>query len=415
MKHLLIICALLSSMAHADMALTPYLPPEATVKEALLNSPLMHEARAKKDSWSAKAKSIEAGTAEFTVRSSAQRRRELSTGSDLFESMLSIERPLRIWGKRGLDISLAEQTQAFAEIEYADAMHEGSRELLKLWFSYLRALIDQKNATITFDLAAKVQRLTQSQLKQGEVSRLNAELASAEVESASAARSVVNAQLASAASAFARRYPSLALPTTWITMSMDLVPQSPLEDSLQNIHQLFLEKNHELNMLRIDAQRLSLAADRVSRDRVPDPTLGVFAARDRGGAEQVVGLMFSMPLSGAARSHHASAAFADAQAARERVVLSEQQLGATFESLLKQYSHKRLAAESLQSAANRQALAAEKSLKAYTLGEGNLSDALSIARLASNNLNAAERMQLEVVELLALIRLDLHQIWDFDE
>ena len=40
---------------------------------------------------------------------------------------------------------------------------------------------------------------------------------------------------------------------------------------------------------------------------------------------------------------------------------------------------------------------------------------LLIARLASDNLNAAQRMQLEVVELLALIRLDLHQIWDFDE
>ena len=44
-----------------------------------------------------------------------------------------------------------------------------------------------------------------------------------------------------------------------------------------------------------------------------------------------------------------------------------------------------------------------------------MSDVLLIARMASDNLNAAERMQLEVVELLALIRLDLHQIWDFDE
>jgi hypothetical protein len=35
--------------------------------------------------------------------------------------------------------------------------------------------------------------------------------------------------------------------------------------------------------------------------------------------------------------------------------------------------------------------------------------------MGSDNLNAAERMQIEVVELLALMRLDLHQIWDFDE
>jgi hypothetical protein len=80
-----------------------------------------------------------------------------------------------------------------------------------------------------------------------------------------------------------------------------------------------------------------------------------------------------------------------------------------------QFQHKRKAADSLKSAAQRQSLAAEKSVKAYTLGEGSLSDVLLIARMASDNLNAAERMQLEVVELLALIRLDLHQIWDFDE
>jgi hypothetical protein len=36
-------------------------------------------------------------------------------------------------------------------------------------------------------------------------------------------------------------------------------------------------------------------------------------------------------------------------------------------------------------------------------------------RLASDNLNAAERMQLEAVTLQALIRLDLHQFWDFDD
>jgi hypothetical protein len=49
------------------------------------------------------------------------------------------------------------------------------------------------------------------------------------------------------------------------------------------------------------------------------------------------------------------------------------------------------------------------------LGEGTLSQVLMISRLASENLNSAEHMSLEVVELLSLIRLDLHQIWDFDE
>ncbi len=396
--------------------LLPYLPAEAAVKEALLSSPLMQAARSKKEAGTARAKGIDSGTAEFTLRSTSQRRRDVAAGQ-LHESMVSIERPVRFWGKRGMDADLATQTQAFADIEYADAMHEGARELMRLWFAYLRALADQKNAVTTFDLAAKMQRLTQIQLKQGEISQLDAELANAEFERITAARSIADAQLAASASAFTRRYAGMALPTHMpAALRMDASPNLPaLTDSMAAMRQEFLDKNHELNMMRVDAQRLRLAADRATRDRLPDPTVGVFSGRERAGAETISGVMFSMPFPSTSRFHHASAAVADAQAASDKVQLAEQQLGAMFEAMWIQFQHKRTAASNLKSAAQRQALAAEKSVKAYTLGEGSLSDVLLIARMASDNLNAAERMQLEVVELLALIRLDLHQIWDFDE
>ena len=406
-----------ASASTVTSPLLPYLPAEAAVKDALLSSPLMQAARSKKEAGTARAKGIDSGNAEFTLRSTSQRRRDVAAGTQLHESMVSIERPVRFWGKRGMDADLATQTQAFADIEYADAMHEGARELMRFWFAYLRALADQKNAVTTFDLAAKMQRLTQSQLKQGEISQLDAELANAEFERITAARSVADAQLASSASAFTRRYAGMVLPTHMpVGLRLDASLKLPaLTDTMAAMRQEFLDKNHELNMMRVDAQRLRLAADRASRDRLPDPTLGVFSGRERAGAETISGVMFSMPFPSASRFHHASAAVADAQAASDNVRLAEQQLGAMFDSMWIQFQHKRTAADNLKSAAQRQALAAEKSVKAYTLGEGSLSDVLLIARLASDNLNAAERMQLEVVELLALIRLDLHQIWDFDE
>ena len=397
--------------------LLPYLPAEAAVKEALITSPLMQAARAQKDAGSARAKGIDAGSAEFTLRSTSQRRRDVAAGTQLHESMVSIERPVRFWGKRGMDADLATQTQALADIAYADAMHEGARELMRLWFAYLRALADQKNAVTTFDLAAKMQRLTQIQLKQGEISQLDAELANAEFERITAARSVADAQLISSASALSRRYAGLSLPAQMpLGLGLDTVSQlSALSESMAAMRQEFLEKNHELNMMRVDAQRLRLAADRASRDRLPDPTVGVFSGRERAGAETISGVMFSMPFPSASRFHQASALVADAQAASDKVQLAEQQLGAMFDNMWIQFQHKRTAANNLKSAAQRQAVAAEKSVKAYTLGEGSLSDVLLIARMASDNLNAAERMQLEVLELLAMIRLDLHQIWDFDE
>ena len=402
------------------VALAPlmlYLPSELAVKDALLSSPLMQAARSKKEAGTARAKGIDSGAAEFTLRSTSQHRRDVAAGTKLHESMVSIERPVRFWGKRGIDADLATQTQAFADIEYADAMHEGARELMRFWFAYLRALADQKNAVTTFELAAKMQRLTQVQLKHGEISQLDSELANAEFERITAAKSVAEAQLESSTSAFTRRYAGMVLPGQLpIVFRVDASASLPaLTEPMAVMRQEFLEKNHELNMMRVDAQRLRLAADRASRDRLPDPTIGVFSGRERAGAETISGVMFSIPFPGASRFHHATALVADAQAASDKVNLAEQQLGAMFDSMWIQFQNKRKAADSLKSAAQRQSLAAEKSVKAYTLGEGSLSDVLLIARMASDNLNAAERMQLEVVELLALIRLDLHQIWDFDE
>ena len=96
--------------------LMPYLPSELAVKGALLSSPLMQAARSKKEAVTARAKGIDSCAAEFTLRSTSQHRREVAAGTKLHESMVSIERPVRFWGKRGIDADLATHTQAFADI-----------------------------------------------------------------------------------------------------------------------------------------------------------------------------------------------------------------------------------------------------------------------------------------------------------
>ena len=410
MRKLFLMCVCATTWAHAEPALLPYLPPEAAAKEAILASPLIQGARAKKEALSFRAQGIASGSAEFVVRTTAQRRRDATLGASQGESIVSLERPIRFWGKRGMDADLSAQTQAFADIEYADAVHEASREMLTYWFNYQRALADQKNAHTAHALASQMQRLTQSQFKQGEVSKLDTELAGAELDRVSAALSVANAQLASAAAALGRRYPSVPLPTHLHDATLPV-----LNEGLPDLRDAFLAKNHELNMLRVDAQRMRLTAQRAERDRLPDPTVGVFTARERAGAEHVSGVTLSMPFPGSARAQHASAAYADANVADEKVQWTTQQLSASFDSMWSQFQHKRQAAESLQLAAQRQALAADKARKAYALGEGSMADVLQIARTASDNRYAAQRMHIDVIELLALIRLDLHQIWDFDE
>ena len=364
------VCVLAAELATtpqtASQALAAYLPAELAAREALLSSPWMQAARAEKEGWSARAKATGAGPHEFMVRSTSQRRQDMANGTRWHESMVSVETPLRFWGKRGLDSDLEDKTQAYAELGYADAMHEGGRELIQLWFTYLNALATEQNASTALELAAKMQRLTQMQLKHGEVSKLDAELAIAEHERTQAAFAVAQAQRASAAAVLQRRFPALTLPSASVLRDAPSLP--PLAGSVGEMRQAYVDKNHELNLMRLQAQRLRLSADRASRERLPDPTFGVFSSRDKGGAETVHGVLLSMPLPGSAKWYHHSAAVADAQAASDKVALAEQQKSATFEGLWVAYQNKRSASEQLKSAAQRQALAADKSLKAYSLG-----------------------------------------------
>lgn len=415
MKHWLCVGFLWCATVHASPELAPYLPVEAAAKEALIQSPLLQQARARKQALGLRAQAIDAGSAEFSVRALQQRRSLNASGERYGESSVSLERPVRLWGKRGIDAELAKQTQALADIEYADAIHEASRELLKHWFAYLRAATLHANANTTLALAKANQRLAGVRLKHGEISQLDAQLAQAELQRTEAAWQLSQAELSAASTALQRRYPALPLPNLSV---IERLRQSELPAAFEQpaaLQAAFLQTNHELNMLRIDAQRLRLHAQRVDRERLPDPTLGIFSARDRAGAEQVTGLSVAIAFAGDARSYQGQAALAEAQAADDKVATLQRTLSASFDTTLAQYQHKRLAAAQLQWAAQTQALAAEKSRTAFSLGEHSMSDMLTIARVANDNRLAADLMRVEVIELLASVRLDLHEMWDFDE
>ncbi len=389
-----------------------YLPAEAAVKEALLNSPGIQSARAQKEATTLRANTLRTGTAEFILRANLQERRVPASHERWTETTFMLERPLRLWGKASVDGRLSDKTVALAEVEFNDAMHEASRALMKLWFAHAQAALAHAQAQKQVDSATQIQQLAQARFKQGEIARLDLELSQAEVQRAQAAAQLAKADLGSAAAGFQRRYPTLSLPDhpvmTQLSSTGDFV------QSQDELKLLFLNQNHELNTLRLEAQRLQLWAERARLDRQADPTVGIFSARDRGGAENVTGLTISMPLSGSVRRDHALATLADAQSAADKVRRLEQQLSAAFDQLWIQFHSKRTAADQLQSAADTQSRAADKSRKAYALGEHTMSEVLNIARSAHEHQFAASRMQLESMERMAELQLELHQVWDFD-
>ena len=407
-------CAL--SLAHgqtptdASDPIQAFLPPAAVVQQVLLASPALQGALAQKSAQMHRAQMTASGTAEFTVRMNQQSRRVQQPQERFAETSISLERPLRWWGKGQLDADLADKSREVARIAYADALHEASRSLMQQWFSLRKAQVDVSSASTSLGLAQALVRQAQARLKQGDISQLDADLAQAELQRCQAALQAAQAQHAALKITLSRQYPGL--PLELHTPGFGHLPDLPPMAGLQ---QTFLENHHELNLWRAEAARMRVLAERIDKDKWPDPTVGMYTMRERQGAEQIVGVSLSMPLAGQARQSHALAAQAESQNAQDKVRHLQAQWGADFEARWTQIQHHKLAAQHLQTAARIQGQAADKSLKAYAVGEHTMTELLQNQRLANEQRRESEQMQWDVVERQALLTLDLHQIWDFDE
>ena len=166
-------CALGLSLAQAQTqtheAVQAFLPPTAVVQQALLASPALQAALAQKSAQMHRAQMTASGTAEFTGRMNQQNRRVQQPQDRFAETSLSLERPLRWWGKSQLDANLADKSREVANIAYADALHEASRGLMQQWFSLRKAQVDLDSATTSLSLAQALVRQAQARLKQGDI------------------------------------------------------------------------------------------------------------------------------------------------------------------------------------------------------------------------------------------------------
>jgi len=180
------------------------------------------------------------------------------------------------------------------------------------------------------------------------------------------------------------------------------------------LRQQFLERSHELKLVKSDADRFDLQAKRSGLDRFPDPTVGLYTANEFGGAERINGVSLSFPISGSARFSNASAAASEAEMARQRIIETEQRISVEFERLWSQMMSRKVAAETLLDSAKSQNDAAQAAEKAYVLGEGTISDLIAARKAANENQLSADLMRLDALESYYRMRLDLHEIWDFD-
>jgi outer membrane protein TolC len=396
---------------YSSVLATNLLPTDDQVKNALYSSPKIGAADARKDSLNYRADAIASGSQEFTVRGTRQNRRvtNIPGATNYQEYWAGIERPIRFWGKGGVDEKISDATKSFAGIEYADTIHETSKDLLATWFAYLKALQSRIVAEKNSQLGDQIGRIAQVRYKVGDVARLDAQLATAEQGRLQAFLELAKANESASGEAVTQRYSGIALIKNF---KWDAIPN--LQTRKELLRQQFLERSHELKLAKSDADRFVLQAKRSGLDRFPDPTVGLYTANEFGGAERINGVSLSFPISGSARFSNASAVASEAEISRQRVIETEQRISIEFERLWSQMMSRKVAAETLLNSAKSQNDAAQAAEKAYVLGEGTISDLIAARKAANENQLSADLMRLDALESYYRMRLDLHEMWDFD-
>ena len=410
----IVLTALLACLCGNALAaeLTPNLPPADVVARVLRATPSFDAARGKVLVEEENKARLEAGSYEWNLRLAAhQRKVQPSSGQDerYNEWNAQLERPVRLPGKASADAELGAVGVAIAETAQGDALHEASRALLRYWFVWLKESASATQWTEQYALLEKQSVAIRRRQQRGDAARLEAIQAEAALAQAEAQLAQALARRNGASEDLRRRFPGLPLNAT-----DPIAEPQAISGSESEWVGLIREHSHELGIARGEMQKAQLAAGRAGRDRLPDPTLGIQVARERGGEEQILGVYVAISLPGGGRQAVASAALAEAGVASSREAAADLKVTAEAAAL----SHSSVAAltpwQASRSAAERLKRAADMMARAYQLGEGSLNDLLAARRLANEGQLAAKLAQLEALESRYRLLLDAHQLWDLD-
>jgi outer membrane protein TolC len=154
-----------------------------------------------------------------------------------------------------------------------------------------------------------------------------------------------------------------------------------------------------------------LTARRTRADRVPDPTVGVFAATEARRNEKIIGLSVSIPFSGTYRSERALQAGKEADAAHASLLRAK--LDADLDAT-QTYSEAQGSLERWRIAQDTARLATENARlmqRTYTLGEADLQSLLFSRRQSLDASRAAIDAQGQAVRWETRLLIDAHLIW----
>ena len=386
-----------------------WLPPHAVVHEAIDIQPDVVAARARVEAARARAGALAAGPHEFQLDAVAQRRStdELGGRQRFSESEFTLSRAIRLPGKAALDRRIGDAGVVAAELRLDDARHQGARRMLDDWMDWLRAAEHLRTAEATSALLDHERNGLARRVALGESSHKDLDLIDVERAQARARLLAAQASLHSTREAMHSDFPGLSIPAG--APAVD--PPLPLPETPQAWIDRIIARSHEIGALAADAEQADARAARTRAERIADPTLGFRRLNERGGAEQVNGLVLSIPLGGRQRAANAQAESAQAAALHGDAAAMRRDI--SREAVVTVTAAATLAA---QWQAQRNALdASEAALKrvkrGWELGEVAVAEWLLVQR-QHGQIAAAEadaRADAEQARLRVLV--DAHDIW----
>lgn len=372
--------------------------------------PRVVQARQRLEAARHRAQALAVGPNEWIAKAGTQRRRYGNGGRSVQEWSVGMERTLRSGGKAGLDRELGEAAVALADARLGEARHEAARDLAELTIGIqaaerMRVLWTEQLVTAQSNAnAAAVRR------RAGDASALDQNVASADLAEVQRQLSAAASEESKLRARFTARYGARsAVPTL---AAADPIPPAP-DGAAWRVR--ILEESDAIKVVQHELTQAELTARRLGADRLPDPTIGLHAGSEAGGAERIVGVTLSVPLSGSYRSALQLEALQQVEVARAGLDKARQDLEAEIAQTLAEASGSverwRFAEEAAQAAARSAGL----TQRAYALGEADLQSMLLVRRQSVEAAIGAAQARTEALRARHRLLVDAHLIWGLHE
>lgn len=403
---MLVAPATLTAQTPVSSSLALPLPPEELALSAIEDMPEVQVAAAELARAEADARLRNVGRHETTLTLIPQRRR-IRGEATVNEWEADLSRPIRWPHKARLDREIGAAGVEAAQLMLADAHHAGALTLLRLWSNWQRARVVtvQQRAQVTTwerDHKAIARRIELGDAAQRDLITAEAALAQAR---AAVARADSDVQVAEA---FLRStFPELPLPER-VSLG-DEPPTLSGDDAYWS--ERIVQRSHEISAMDAMARQHETEAERARADRLPDPTVGVRVSDDLDGQERAVGLVVSIPFGIRQRSALAATAAATAQSAQAELTILRRDISRDARNSVARARAAHTIWTSQQRALVAAKNSADKTARAFTLGESGLTELLAARRVELDAALAERNATVDAIEAVARVRIDAHDLW----